>query len=620
MANAMNFDLTSYRDGGNYDGRRAGRRLFRDALANVLVDSYYQNDYLEDVMRTTPGMDALLAAPAVQRLEELQVELRSEFCQTGEEYVLPASRVPWRCLRVLDLYGCTLGPPAAAAVFGRLETLKMVFCWFEGEEYAVISKRRVLLRCPAATAAVTVIHCHWTDGLDIDAPGARSLRYTGFLEHFPFGPAAPPENLEHVQLSFCTARRCSKSNPPSSREAPPRAVFWESIGRFGRLQVLKLKLLDINDIAVRPKEEDVFLKPFPDLKFLELQGSYEVDSHGAAVAIAILLRCCPALQEFHLRCKLHGDWYGYPKRNLHLSDERKARLGLEKSMESLERLKSQKIMTSPSSSADDGDADLAALKACSFPCLESHLRKIRLEFELKCFDCFEVRLAKFLVENALVLEEMEVHDGDQRVPDHIHRNLPVWRANSSKSEIKIVGKYHKGSYRMVRVSNKNTIERDDEASSAPPRSPPSSLLNPFDDLDEGTRNLIRDLLREKDEARHNYSKETKKTSRLEAQLATAEDMAQTARAQLLASDSRVQALLGAAATATEAVNARGDAVAARLQDIPNGCRRSPVTESVVVPPLRLQWCRLYPGMIFGPYIQSSRKARHEKNLKTSSTT
>jgi len=52
-------------------------------------------------------------------------------------------------------------------------------------------------------------------------------------------------------------------------------------------------------------------------------------------------------------------------------------------------------------------------------------------------------------------------------------------------------------------------------------------------------NLIRDLYREKDEARNNYAEETKKTSRLEAQLVVAEDMAKTAHAQLVTADARV---------------------------------------------------------------------------------
>ena len=73
------------------------------------------------------------------------------------------------------------------------------------------------------------------------------------------------------------------------------------------------------------------------------------------------------------------------------------------------------------------------------------MRKIRLEFKLESFNCFEVKLTKFLVENAVALEEIEVHDGDQRVYDHVHHKLAIWRANSAKSRIKIVGKHNNGS-------------------------------------------------------------------------------------------------------------------------------------------------------------------------------
>ncbi|KAF8668774.1 hypothetical protein HU200_051964 [Digitaria exilis] len=222
-------------------------------------------------------------------------------------------------LRVLDLYGCTLGPPGAAAAFRRLETLKMVYCitsmeglqamldasprlerlWLEAIAFTAAEEedhgrqRRVLLRCPDATASVTVIHCNRTAALDVDAPSTRSLRFSGFLEHFPFGSAAAPvDQLHHAELSFC-------------KESPPHAVFWEeTIGRFRRLRVLKLELLDISDAVVGSGEGGTV---FPDLLLLELEVSHEADSHGPAVAIANLLRCCPALQEFHLKCKGRGD-------------------------------------------------------------------------------------------------------------------------------------------------------------------------------------------------------------------------------------------------------------------------------------------------------------------------
>ncbi|KAL6660447.1 hypothetical protein ACP70R_001993 [Stipagrostis hirtigluma subsp. patula] len=471
-------------DGVDYDGERVGRLLFRDALAavlaagrcpvrklNVLVSSYYQSDYLESVMSTSPGMDDVLAAPAMQCLEELRFKMEAEFCQTGDEYVLPLRRLPCQSLRVLSVAGCTLGPapPPGTAGFRRLETLRLVSChsspenlqamldavpnlrtlWleyvsFRPEEpginwYDVMSKLRVRLRCRAAMVAVALIHCHDTDGLDLDAPNVQYLRYKGFLQHFPFTSATQsgvPANLRHAELSFCTERWCC--NYPSG-EFQPNAFFWESIGRFRRLRVLKLKLLDFHDIAVHQDQEDMLLKVFPDLELLEVEGSCEVDSHGAEVMIANLLHCCPALQEFRLKFEVHGDLYAQPKRAVRHSEERGAQLGLEKSMDSLARLKSKKT-GSPSSPLADDDMDLCVLKERLFPCLDGHLRRIRLEFQLERFKCFEVKLAKFLVENAIVLEEMEVHDGDQRVYDHIHHKLAQWRANSFRSRTNIVGR------------------------------------------------------------------------------------------------------------------------------------------------------------------------------------
>jgi hypothetical protein len=113
---------------------------------------------------------------------------------------------------------------------------------------------------------------------------------------------------------------------------------------------------------------------------------------------------------------------------------------------------------------------------------------------------------------------------------------------------------------------------------------------------------IRQLLREKDEAQENYSQETIRSQRLASELEAAQADRAIVRAQLTATDSRVacksflpkhrpffsqifisdlfasvlesqvQAIHAAAATATGSVNARGDTVAAYLEDIPNRVR------------------------------------------------
>ncbi|TVU14068.1 hypothetical protein EJB05_37514, partial [Eragrostis curvula] len=133
QADAVNLSTRSYWNVG-YDGGEAGGLLFRDAMAavhaagrcpvrrlSVHVDSSNHMDYCEDVMGSSPGMDAVLAAspggappPPIcrVRLHVRRVEL-------------PTRRLP--CAASLQV-GCALGPPAATVVFPCLDKLSLTSC------------------------------------------------------------------------------------------------------------------------------------------------------------------------------------------------------------------------------------------------------------------------------------------------------------------------------------------------------------------------------------------------------------------------------------------------------------------------------------------------------------
>ena len=75
---------------------------------------------------------------------------------------------------------------------------------------------------------------------------------------------------------------------------------------------------------------------------------------------------------------------------------------------------------------------------------------------------------------------------------------------------------------------------------APPSSDSSNSKGPpFPGVPEDTKEFIRHLLREKDEARQNYSQETIRSQRLAGELEVAQTDLAVVRAQLAAADSRV---------------------------------------------------------------------------------
>lgn len=62
--------------------------------------------------------------------------------------------------------------------------------------------------------------------------------------------------------------------------------------------------------------------------------------------------------------------------------------------------------------------------------METSLRKVTLQFKGKELNCFRVQLAKFLVENAIFLEEIHIDDGEQLFS--VNHKVAKWRADSFK--------------------------------------------------------------------------------------------------------------------------------------------------------------------------------------------
>lgn len=136
---------------------------------------------------------------------------------------------------------------------------------------------------------------------------------------------------------------------------------------------------------------------FPNLEHLTLEGSYELGNKASSVAIGNLLRCCPVLRDLQLKLsmkpkicqggRIGSKWISQPD--------------VRKFMNWLKSCIMQ--MISP---------ELPGLKDCSFTCLQSHLRRVKLQFGLGKPNRFEVQLAEFLRKNAVVLEEIHVVNGD----------------------------------------------------------------------------------------------------------------------------------------------------------------------------------------------------------------
>ncbi|KAG2601386.1 hypothetical protein PVAP13_5KG588400 [Panicum virgatum] len=416
---------------------------------------------------------ALLSKPAARRVEELCIGAQmfggvSLDALTGYGFreLRFGAHHPWEALRVLHVTNCLKFTPAPLGTpFPRLAEMRLRLCGVSRTELqAMIDAAPLLatlhlesvslstdeerrapfkavqcyqLRCPAVTALV-LENCPCPlsvqDGIKLDVPRLRYLSFKGFvaLERLSLKSHAP--FLDRVDLHFLDKvyGLLTDEDNVNVLLSEVRTPFWQFLRNFDNAKALKLKLgYPIDHIAVAGEELGGILggKMFSKLERLELEGTYVATREAPGFAIANLLHCCPVVRD--LRLKLSK-----MRPRLGASDLRPfAKLRAQTDFdESVDHFKHRRIL--PDGDGDDSEeevSDIGGLREQSFNCMRKHLRRVSLEFRMEEPNCFAARLAKFFAENAAVLDEMYIDDGNHRIREHLSGKVGRWTRNSSES-------------------------------------------------------------------------------------------------------------------------------------------------------------------------------------------
>jgi hypothetical protein len=97
---------------------------------------------------------------------------------------------------------------------------------------------------------------------------------------------------------------------------------------------------------------------------------------------------------------------------------------------------------------DDGSdnhevSDIPGLSECSFNCLQSSLRRVSLQFWMeKQFNCFGVQLVKFFANNVVLLEEMQIDDGNHKLHEHMNSKARRWISGDEESMVVLATLLH----------------------------------------------------------------------------------------------------------------------------------------------------------------------------------
>jgi hypothetical protein len=367
---------------------------------------------------------------------------------------VPSSGVAFPRLASLRLSHCNVrtehlqGFVHAAPV---LATVRLEYVMFEGgnsghEETSPEEGLTIRLQFPAATALV-LDRCCWaekvyggsggTTTVEMDAPRLRSFTYKGLLRRLMLSSQAP--DLARVDLHIFP--HFFYNGDRDAAGGRDLVTFWQLAQNFTNAKELKLKVNSLEGIAVVDKESQAeLLCSFRSLERLELEGRLTLEENAAAASIANLLQCCPVLRDLRINLCTTNASFDRAAQPGRCYLERKYRHDLQKSIHGFKNRRTEPM----ASEYDDDNAiygnlpKLPALSGHIFHCLQSSLSCLRLQFRLetnifgiKATNRFAVKLIEFFAENAMLLKEMHIDDGNGNMCGHINSKVEKWIANSS---------------------------------------------------------------------------------------------------------------------------------------------------------------------------------------------
>ncbi|KAM0902989.1 hypothetical protein ACQ4PT_018939 [Festuca glaucescens] len=300
----------------------------------------------------------------------------------------------------------TMSPPCSP--FRSFSTSRSYASGFKSVEAGDLrSGDRFAINSSSVTAITLVrLKLRTSKGIELDAPCLRTFKYNG--QPVDFSVKSPVTELARVEIDL-TPR-------PRYYDHPEKAWFdslWQFLRNLRHMKILKLKVPNIEGIVV----EHAHLVTLYTLERLEIEGPTDPSRRNdAATAIANLLQSCPVIHDLHIRIVNH-DYNGMVVEDVSPSH-------FDVSLDLFERRHTKEIR-----GMIDGEHG-SPVTGCRFNCLQNHLKNVKLQFVLKEMDSFEISLAKFLAENCMVFELLEIDDGKHNFLNHINLMVERWRTNA----------------------------------------------------------------------------------------------------------------------------------------------------------------------------------------------